>query len=128
MLALVNAQRANAGLRPVGSDARLTNAAAPYAKMLADNHWFSHTGPDGSTLVTRDEAAGFPFTVQVGEVLAMGSDGWPADGVVQAWMDSPPHREQLLNAAYTRAGLGCAFSREHGVLMVRCAMEFAAGS
>jgi uncharacterized protein YkwD len=121
----VNQQRANAGLAPLTIDARLANAAATYAKVLADNNWFSHTGPDGSTLVTRDEAAGFPFTVQIGEVLAWGSNGWSAAEIVQAWMDSPPHHEQIMSGVYTRAGVGCYFSTTNGTPMVRCAMELA---
>ena len=90
----VNHQRASAGLQPLSVEPRLANAAASYAKVLADNNWFSHTGPDGSTLVTRDEAAGFPFTVQIGEVLAWGSNGWTAEEIVQAWMDSPAHHDR----------------------------------
>jgi uncharacterized protein YkwD len=125
VLAAVNQQRAAAGLAPLSIDVRLANAAATYAKVLADNNWFSHTGPDGSTLVTRDEAAGFPFTVQIGEVLAWGSNGWTAAEIVQAWMDSPPHHEQIMSGVYTQAGVGCYFSTTNGTPMVRCAMELA---
>jgi uncharacterized protein YkwD len=120
----VNKRRQSAGLQPLAVDPRLVDSAATYARVLADNTWFSHTGPDGSTLVTRDEAAGFPFTVQLGEVLAWGSNGWTAAAIVQAWIDSPAHRDQILNPAYTRAGAGCYFTNK-GTLMVRCAMELA---
>jgi uncharacterized protein YkwD len=123
----VNARRAQAGLGAVSAEGRLHAAAYNYATLIAERRWFSHTGPDGSSFVDRIVAAGFPFTVEVGEVLAMGSQGWPADEVVGAWMDSAPHREQLLNPAYTRAGLECAFTHENGALMVRCVMEFATG-
>jgi uncharacterized protein YkwD len=122
----VNQRRAQAGLGAVSQEPRMYVAARDYAVLSAERRWFSHTGPDGSSFVDRLVAAGFPFTVTVGEVLAMGSHGWPSDGVVQAWIDSPPHREQLLNPEYTRAGLECAFSHENGALMVRCVMEFAA--
>ncbi len=122
----VNARRAQAGLGIVSVEGRLRAAAYNYALLITERRWFSHTGPDGSSFVDRIVAAGFPFTVEVGEVLAMGSHGWPPAEVVDAWMDSPAHREQLLNAAYTRAGLECAFTQENGALMVRCVMEFAA--
>ncbi len=122
----VNQRRLAAGLQPVTVEPRLADAAVRYARVLTDYNWFSHTGPDGSTLVTRAEAAGFPFTVQIGEVLAWGSNGWTAAEIVQAWIDSPAHRDQILNPAYTRAGAGCYFtSTSHTT--VRCAMEFAAG-
>ena len=124
LFSLVNQRRQAAGLRPLAVDPRLANSAATYTKVLAGNDWFSHTGPDGSTLVTRDEAAGFPFTVQLGEVLAWGSDGWTAAEIVQAWIDSPAHRDQVLSSAYTRGGAGCYFTNT-GNTTVRCAMELA---
>ena len=105
---------------------RLTQASKDYAKVLADHEWFNHTGPDGSTLVSRVEAAGFPFTVQIGEVLAWGSSGWPPEEIVQAWIDSPSHREQIMAGVYTRAGIGCYFTQTD-TLMVRCVVDLAAG-
>jgi uncharacterized protein YkwD len=123
----VNARRVLHGLAPVDIEGRLYDAARDYAMLSAERRWFSHTGPDGSSFVDRIVSAGFPFTVKVGEVLAMGSHGWPPAEVVQAWIDSPPHRSQLLHPEYTRAGLECAFTHENGALMVRCVMEFAAG-
>jgi|GEM_PF-1140479 len=121
---LVNAQRAQHGLVPVTMEPRLTNAAASYARTLSDYNWFSHVGPDGSTLVSRVEAAGFPFNVQIGEVLAWGTQSWLAPGLVQAWMNSPAHREEILDPAYTRAGVSCYFTLAQGVT-VHCVMDFA---
>lgn len=120
----VNAARASHGLAPLVVDARLERAATDYALLMAEHNWFAHEGPDGSTLVTRAEAAGFPFDVPVGEVLAMGSLGWQPAGVVQAWLDSPGHREQILGA-YSRAGIGCVFSDGPDGVVVRCAMTLA---
>ena len=122
VFAIVNQRRASAGLGPVTVESRLTQSARDYAKVLADNNWFSHTGPDGSTLVTRVTATGFPFDVQIGEVLAWGTDHWQPSEIVQAWMDSPGHKEQLLGP-YTRAGAGCYFTDNGST--VRCVMDFA---
>lgn len=122
VLALVNQRRAAAGLGPVAVESRLEESARDYAKVLADNNWFSHTGPDGSTLVSRVTATGFPFDVQIGEVLAWGTDHWQPAEIVQAWMDSPGHKEQLLGP-YTRAGAGCYFT--DGGSTVRCVIDFA---
>ena len=122
VLALVNERRAAAGLGPVGVEPRLEESARDYAKVLADNNWFAHVGPDGSTLVSRVTATGFPFDVQIGEVLAWGTDHWQPDEIVQAWMDSPGHKEQLLGP-YTRAGAGCYFTDSGST--VRCVIDFA---
>ncbi len=124
VFAVVNQKRAEAGLAPLAVESRLTQAGKNYAKVLADHNHFSHTGPDGSTLVSRVEAAGFPFTVQIGEVIAWGSNGWPPADIVQAWMDSPSHREQIMSPVYTQAGVGCYFTEEAG-LTVRCVMDLA---
>jgi uncharacterized protein YkwD len=117
----VNAQRAAHGLAPLAYEPRLTRAASDYALVLAVNDWFSHTGPDGSTIVSRIEAAGFPFTVPVGEVIAWGTDGWQPAEIAQAWMDSPSHREQILSDGYIQAGMGCSFANG----AVRCVMDLA---
>jgi uncharacterized protein YkwD len=121
---LINQQRINNGLLPVQHESRLTQAAADYARVLSEQNWFSHVGPDGSTLVTRIEAAGFPFDVQIGEILAWGTAGWTAEAVVQAWMDSPTHREEILSPVYTRAGASCYFIPDNDVT-VHCVVDFA---
>lgn len=121
---LVNAERASHGLAALAAEPRLTQAAETYAEVLTVNDWFSHVGPDGSTIVDRVTATGFPFDTQLGEVLAWGGD-WSPEGIVQAWMDSPTHREQLLEPVYARAGAGCYFRIEGGVTAVRCVMDFA---
>ena len=121
---LVNVERARAGLGPLAVELRLAADASAYAHVLADGAPFSHTGPEGSTLVTRAEAAGFPFTVQEGEVLAWGNQGWTPEGIVRAWLNSPPHREEILSPNYTRAGIGCYFMPANGVT-VYCDMDLA---
>lgn len=123
---LLNQQRTRAGLPPLASEPRLTQAAAGYARVLSDNNWFAHVGPDGSTLVSRVEAAGFPFNVKIGEILAWGTQGWAADQLVRAWMNSPTHRSEILDPVYTRAGASCYFKPADGVT-VRCVVNFAGG-
>jgi uncharacterized protein YkwD len=102
----------------------LIGSSSAYARLLAAEHWFSHTGPDGSTPSTRAEAAGFPSGVRVGEILAWGTQHWPPGELVQAWMDSPRHRAEILDGGFTRAGVSCYFVPADGVT-VYCAMEFA---
>ncbi len=121
---LINVERSRIGLRPLAVEPRLTASATAYAKVLSDRGSLSHVGPDGSTLVTRAEAAGFPFTVQEGEVLAWGNQGWPPEAVVRAWLNSPPHREEILSPVFTRAGIGCYFTPANNVT-VYCAMDLA---
>lgn len=122
---LVDAERAKVGLGPLAVEPRLTVSAMGYAKVLGSGAPFSHVGPDGSTLVTRAETAGFPFTVRLGEVLAWGTESWTPAGIVQAWMHSPTHREEIMNGDYIEAGTGCYFTPANGVT-VYCVMDLAA--
>jgi uncharacterized protein YkwD len=124
VLELANMQRAKFGLAAFAIDGRLERSAADYAQVLGALNWFSHTGPDGSTLVSRVEAAGFPFTVQIGEVLAWGNEGWTPEAMVQAWMNSPTHRQEILSPVYIRAGVGCYLTPANGTT-VHCVIDFA---
>lgn len=124
VLAVVNSARARAGLPPLAVEPRLTASATAYAEVLSEWGRLSHVGPDGSTLATRAEAAGFPFRVEEGEVLAWGNEGWTAEGVVRAWLNSPTHRAEILSPGFVRAGTGCYFTPVNGVT-VYCVMDLA---
>jgi uncharacterized protein YkwD len=124
VLNLVNARRAGAGLPPVAAEPHLVGSATNYAKVLSDNNWFSHTGPDGRTFIQRVEAAGLPFTVPLGEILAWGTQSWSSESLVQAWMNSPPHRSEILSPLYTHAGASCYFTPTDGIT-VYCVVDFA---
>ena len=60
----------------------------------------------------------------MGEVLAWGTESWPAEGVVEAWLQSAAHREEILSGDYHRAGIGCYFTGADGTT-VRCVMDLA---
>lgn len=107
VLAGVNARRTGAGLPPLAAEPRLTAAAEGYARQMLENQWYEHTGPDGRTFVQRIVDAGFPFTVPVGEVLAWSSAYVSPETIVEAWMNSPSHRQQILSPLYGLAGVGC---------------------
>jgi uncharacterized protein YkwD len=123
---LVNRERARTGLAPLAVEPRLAASATAYARVLSDWGRLSHVGPNGSTLVTRAEAAGFPFTVLEGEVLAWGNFGWTPEAMVRAWLNSPPHRQDILGPAFSRAGIGCYATPANSVT-VYCVMDLAAG-
>ena len=50
---------------------------------MAANNWFSHEGPNGSTLLSRAEAAGYTGWSYLAENLYRGYYGSPADSIVQ---------------------------------------------
>ena len=109
-LCLLNGERADAGLPPLKLNAKLSAAAQAYASDLVDGQYFSHTGRDGSTIRTRLGAAGYlPRNGgwAIGENLAWGTGALatPAS-IMRAWMNSPGHRENILNPEYREIGIG----------------------
>ena len=104
VVTLVNQQRAAAGCVALRNDAQLHTAAAAHSTDMARNNYFSHTGLNGSTFVTRVQATG--YTAPVGENIAW---GWrtPAD-VMNAWMNSAPHKANILNCSFKAGGVGVA--------------------
>ncbi len=104
---LTNAERAKGGCGPLKHDARLHAAALGHSKDMSANNYFDHDSLDGRDVADRVNAAGFSWTA-VGENIAM---GYPtAAAVVKGWMNSPGHRQNIMNCSYTHIGVGYAKS------------------
>ncbi|GAA4676348.1 CAP domain-containing protein [Streptomyces youssoufiensis] len=103
VLALVNEERADAGCRPLTADGTLDRVADTYAGVMADTQRLSHTGPDGSTVGDRVTRSGYTWS-SVGENIARGQAD--AEAVVDAWMNSPGHRANILNCSFRDMGIG----------------------
>ena len=109
---MTNRVRAGEKLGPVKPNAQLTAAARAYAAFLAKNDTFSHTA-DGHEAGDRITAAGYQWC-QVGENLALNqnSNGFTAIGLatksVEGWLNSPGHRENLMQPHVTEIGVGIA--------------------
>lgn len=106
MLELVNAERAKAGCRPVRLESRLSAAATKYSQSMSRNDFFSHTGVDGSTFVTRIEREG--YGTPRSENLVAGNT--TAEATMEQWMNSPGHRRNILDCTAEDMGLGVASS------------------
>lgn len=103
VLNLVNAQRSQAGLGALSWDPKLANAANIRAKEIVIS--FSHTRPDGSTCFTAVENDGSYMTL--GENIASGYTS--AAYVMNGWMNSQGHRENILNSSFTKLGVSCYY-------------------
>lgn len=109
LLAAVNDKRQAAGLGLLRLDPQLSEAAArKAADMFAKNYW-SHNSPAGSTPWEFITQSGYAYTV-AGENLAKNFSD--SQGVVNAWMGSPTHRDNILKASYRDVG----FAVVNGIL------------
>ena len=101
LLALTNQKRAENGLAPLTMNDQLASAADQKANhMLANNYW-AHIAPDGTTPWYFIKNAGYEY-LYAGENLARGFTS--SNDVVNAWMDSPTHRENMLSKNYNDIG------------------------
>jgi uncharacterized protein YkwD len=109
-LCLVNGERADRGLAPLTANARLADAATAYAQDLVAGQYFSHTGRDGSGVLERIKRSGYVprgTAYVLGENLAWGSGALATPGaIVNAWMNSPGHRDNILNPDFREIGVG----------------------
>lgn len=110
VLTLANAQREAAGLNPLSADPVLTEMAMLRARELEES--YSHTRPSGENCKT--VFGEFEIDLRFwGENAAKGNR--TPEAVVEAWMDSQGHRENLLreNAEYLGVGV---WQDEDGIL------------
>lgn len=107
VLRLVNIERQKAGVAPLTMDnTALTAAAMKRAEEL--QKLFEHTRPDGSDCFTVLKEYNVPFPSELsycaGENIAYGQRT-PAE-VVNAWMNSPGHRANILKDRFSQIGVG----------------------
>jgi uncharacterized protein YkwD len=100
---LTNIERANLGFSQLGVMSSLTQTAIVRANEIIQ--YFSHTRPDGRDCFTAFQENGIDITSRLaGENLAAGQR--TAAEAVQSWMDSPGHRENILNRDFGHLGVG----------------------
>jgi uncharacterized protein YkwD len=110
MLCLLNDERRDRGLVALDGDAQLTQAAATHSEDMRRLSFFDHTDPDGTTFLQRIIGTGYIHGARrwlVGENLAWGSValGTPR-ALMHGWMQSPPHRANVLEPSYRDVGIG----------------------
>ncbi|MBB5116728.1 hypothetical protein AF335_29750 [Streptomyces eurocidicus] len=110
ILALVNDERARAGLKPLVASDRLSALAQSFSDDMARRGFFSHTDPDGKT--PWDRAARRGIGNLGGENIARGHPD--ARAVMEAWMRSTGHRANILNGAYRTLGIGVNLTSANG--------------
>lgn len=101
ILNLVNKERAKAGLHALKLDTEVSAAASVRAKEIQTS--FSHTRPDGRKFSSALTDNGIRFT-GAGENIAWGQTS--PEQVMEAWMNSDGHRANILNAKFTKLGVG----------------------
>lgn len=102
IISLTNIERGKYGLNKLKNNSKLASAALAKANNMLKEQYWNHFGPNGETPWQFIKAAGYTY-VYAGENLAKGFKS--SEGVVEAWMASPTHRDNLLSGNYTEIGV-----------------------
>jgi uncharacterized protein YkwD len=114
----INAIRAANGLQAMRTTNALRVAAQRHSKDMVRHHYFAHVSPSGQTVTDRVKRAGYldgARRPQLGENIGWGSGSMATPAaIVQAWMNSPPHRAIILAPSFRDAGVGIASGAPQG--------------
>lgn len=102
VLKLVNEERAKVGCSAVSANSALSDLAERFSDDMAARGFFDHTDPDGATPWDRAAKAG--ISDLGGENIARGQAD--AAAVMEAWMNSPGHKANILNCDFKTLGVG----------------------
>jgi uncharacterized protein YkwD len=110
-LCLVNRERAGQGEAPLSPDAAIARAAQAHTEDMASGDYFDHVGPGGDTPLSRLRGSGYIYSSRIGYELGE-NIGWGTlwlatpRAMVAAWMASPGHRANILDARYRDTAIG----------------------
>jgi uncharacterized protein YkwD len=143
---LINKARQEHDLAALVYDERLARIARGHSRDMATRNFFSHTNPDGQDPTARGKLAGFTcrkqmtsntFREGLGENIYQdnlysrihisgtersydwnGSEELAANSL-RGWMNSPPHRHNILEKIYGQTGIGIAISEDDKVYITQ---------
>lgn len=109
---LINRKRAQNNLQPLIWSERAAQVARLHSRNMASYNFFSHVGVDGKRVDGRADASGLGNWRQIGENIAY-NRGFndPVESVVESWMRSPGHRQNLLGG-WKESGVGITISSD----------------
>lgn len=130
---LINLQRTNNGLGPLVWDNKLVLIARAHSQDMVNRNFFSHDNPSGEDPTDRANRQGYSCRKDYGSYYTYGlaeniaktpvysnvegcgsttSLDSLAECIVDGWMTSPGHRENILTKTYTKTGIGIAYSSD----------------
>ena len=143
---LINAQRSAHGFQPLDHIEKIRLIARSHSEDMASRNFFSHDNPEGLDPSGRGQRAGYDCRKNYGSYYTYGlaeniHQGWlfgsyltsrgrtvPTDwfsleelarNAVNGWMNSPGHRQNILDLSYDRAGMGVAIGDDGKVFFTQ---------
>lgn len=107
VIQLINSERVKASLPALTVSGALMSSRG-HSVDMAVNNYFSHTGSDGSTAWSRMVSAGYIGRWGGENIYAGYSSGLPTEAV-NWWMNSAPHKANILGVNYKNIGVGYVY-------------------
>jgi uncharacterized protein YkwD len=106
---LINKKRVECGLKPLAWSDEVAAIARLHSRNMASLNFFAHRGLDNKTVSDRADDAGIKKWRAIGENIAF-ERGYkdPVEKAVELWLDSPSHRQNLMNGDWREAAVGVA--------------------
>jgi uncharacterized protein YkwD len=109
LLDAVNSERSAHTLPPLRANLTLEKVAQRHADDMRARGYYGHASPEGTMVLARAKWAGY-VAASVGENIAKGQVS--VEDVMEGWMNSPKHRENILNPFFSEVGFGLAIGKE----------------
>lgn len=108
----VNLVRQAHGLFALDLDEDLLEVARAYSRRMAEEKFFAHEDPEGRTVRQRVDRTGIKWRM-IGENLAY-SNGYlsPVAASLHGWMESEPHKRNMLDPGFTQTAVGVWISSD----------------
>jgi uncharacterized protein YkwD len=110
VITLINQERTDRGLPALTLNSSLRQAARRHSEDMACNDFFSHTGSDGSTFISRIQDAGYSYSWAAENIAGSSSGSFSAQAVVSMWMNSSGHKKNILSANAVHIGVGFRYA------------------
>lgn len=116
MVQLINQERQKAGLQPLQVDMRLVKVARAKAKDMIDRGYFSHTSPTYGSPFDMMRSFGVTDWQAAAENIAQNPS---VTGAHQSFMNSPGHRNNIMNPSFNKVGVGILDGGPYGKTFVQ---------
>jgi uncharacterized protein YkwD len=121
---LINSERRKKGLSELIWDERLANLARSYSRKMAKESFFSHYDRDGDSVIERTKDSNIIGWSKIGENLFLCEGYGTFDTLaVRGWMNSPEHRQNILDRQFNSTGIGIAQSKGGKIYITQVFIE-----
>lgn len=120
----VNRFRSEQHLITLVRDEALDAVARAHSEDMAARRFFSHESPEGHNWVDRLERSGIRGFSMAGENVGMTSRANPNQEILNGWLTSPAHRENLTARPFNATGIGIARAPDGSLLYTQLYLSF----